>query len=121
MVTNREWIIRNKTFCKNFFITYSGFFRVSKVIEEISTYISANEPKLEKLLGTGAKNLLHPNSRCYLVTEELWKVIGKTIWEEAISALKSSDQSQEISQEYLKDWGILKILYTQKILMVEAS
>lgn len=94
---------------------------VFEPIEEISTYISANEPKLEKLLGTGAKNLLHPNSRCYLVTEELWKVIGKTIWEEAISALKSSDRSQETSQEYFKDWGILKILYTQKILMVEAS
>lgn len=94
---------------------------VFEPIEEISTYISGNEPKLEKLLGTGAKNLLHPNSRCYLVTEELWKVIGKTIWEEAISALKSSDRPQETSQEYFKDWGILKILYTQKILMVEVS
>jgi hypothetical protein len=94
---------------------------VFEPIEEISTYISANEPKFEKLLGTDAKNLLHPNSRCYLVTEELWKVIGETIWEQAISSLKSSDQSQETSQKYFKEWGILKILYTQKILMVEAS
>ncbi|MFB2837603.1 hypothetical protein [Floridanema evergladense] len=94
---------------------------VFEPIEEISTYISANEPKLEKLLGTGAKNLLHPNSRCYLVTEELWKVIEEMIWELAISALKSSEQSQETSKEYFKDLGILTILYTQKILMVEAS
>lgn len=70
-------------------------------IEEISTYINANEPKIEKLLGTGAKNLLHKNSRCYLVTEELWKVIEEMIPE--------------------KDLLILKELYTQKILMVEAS
>lgn len=94
---------------------------VVEPVEEISTYLSANEPKIEKLLGTGAKNLLHPNSRCYLVTEELWKVIDKMILKEARSEIKNSDKSQEAGKEYLRDWAILERLYNQKILMVEAS
>ncbi len=91
--------------------TYESFFESI----EISVYLSANEPKIEKLLGTGAKNLLHPNSRCYFVTEGLWKVIEEMIFKQA------GIKSQEIREEYLDDWASLKHLYTQKRLMVEAS
>ncbi|MBD2181374.1 hypothetical protein H6S82_31895 [Planktothrix sp. FACHB-1355] len=98
--------------------TYDLFF---EPIEEITISLSANDPKLEKLLGTGAKNLLHPNSRYYLVTEELSKVINEMSWKLAISELKSSTQSQETCKEYFKDCAMLKIWYNQKILMVEAS
>lgn len=94
---------------------------VFEPIEDLSTYISANEPKFEELLGTGAKNLLHPNSRCYFVTEELWKVIDEMILKEAKSEIKSSDRSQETSEGYLKDRELLKKMYDKKILMVEAS
>ncbi|MFB2894258.1 hypothetical protein ACE1CI_15215 [Aerosakkonemataceae cyanobacterium BLCC-F50] len=98
-------------------ITYDSFF---EPIEEISLYLSADDPKFEKLLGTGAKNLLHPNSRCYLVTEDLWKVIEEMILQMS-NKLKSSDRSQETSEEYLKDRELLKKMYDKKILMVEAS
>ncbi len=89
-----------------------------KFIEEIETkylLLSAYD-EIEKLLTTGSKVQLHPESRLYFVTEELWSVLRTQIFKDSQN-IKEEDHFFEMAEDSMN----IKSFYEKKMLVFEAS
>lgn len=91
---------------------------VEKLTEEIeSEYMSLTAyDEVEELLKTDSEFQLHPESRYYFVTEEVWSALAKQI--------RGQFQNMEESEKCLvmaEDYGKVKSYYNRKMLVFEAS
>jgi hypothetical protein len=86
-----------------------------EVIETEYLILSANTPEIEKFLITGSEIELHPQSRYYFVTEELWKVLQKQIFKQ-FQGIKEDEFF-----DLVKDYTDIEGYYSKKMLVFEAS
>jgi len=91
----------------------------TKFFEAIKTRyltLSANTPEIKKFLTGGSEILLHPQSRYYFVSENLWQVLRKEIFNQS-KAIKKEDEFFYL----LRDVAELENYYNKKMLVFDAS
>ncbi|MEG5061910.1 hypothetical protein QUB60_29525 [Microcoleus sp. A2-C5] len=86
-----------------------------KVIESQYLTLSANTPEIEKFLTTGSAIQLHPQSSYYFVTEKLWPVLLKQIFNQP-KAIKEDELC-----DLVRDLAEIENYYSKKMLVFEAS
>lgn len=78
--------------------------------------VSADTPEIKKFLTGGSEVILHPQSKYYFVTEELWQVLRKEIFKQ-FENIKTEEEFFQMA----RDCTNIENQHKKKMLIFEAS